>query len=87
MKTKVQYNRIKDELKLQQRSNAWLHRMTIEKKAKISENTIGKYCRNETQPTLDVLAVIADILKVNARELLVFPPRRTNKPKKNNPMH
>ena len=82
MKTKIQYNRIKEELKAQQRSNAWLHRMTIEKKSKISENTIGKYCRNETQPTLEVLAVIADILKVNAKELLVFPPKKINKSKK-----
>ena len=59
-------NRIKVVLAEKQRTNKWL-----------AENlgreysTISKWCTNTTQPDLQTLSKIAEILGVNIRELLV----------------
>ncbi len=58
-------NRIKDILKEQGRSQAWL----AEKIGK-SYVVVTNYCNNNKQPTILVLREIARILDVDVRELL-----------------
>jgi putative transcriptional regulator len=59
-------NRIKEILKHQGRSQAWL----AEKVGK-SYVVVTNYCNNKTQPSIVVLKKIADVLEVDVRELLV----------------
>jgi putative transcriptional regulator len=59
-------NRIKEILKHQGRSQAWL----AEKVGK-SYVVVTNYCNNKTQPSILVLKKIADVLEVDVRELLV----------------
>jgi putative transcriptional regulator len=59
-------NRIKEILKYQGRSQAWL----AEKIGK-SYVVVTNYCNNKTQPSILVLKKIADVLEVDVRELLV----------------
>ncbi len=58
-------NRIKEILKLQGRSQAWLAER-IGKSYVVTKN----YCNNKTQPKISVLRKIADVLNVDIRELL-----------------
>ena len=37
----------------------------------VSNTTVSKWCTNTSQPDLQTLAQISDLLKVNIRELLV----------------
>ena len=59
-------NRIKEVLKDKGISQAWLA-----KKLDKSYNTINEYARNVRQPSLEDLYKIAEILNVEAKELLV----------------
>jgi putative transcriptional regulator len=59
-------NRIKEILKLQGRSQAWL----AEKIGK-SYVVVTNYCNNKTQPSILVLKKVAEVLEVDVRELLV----------------
>jgi putative transcriptional regulator len=59
-------NRIKEILKYQGRSQAWL----AEKIGK-SYVVVTNYCNNKTQPSILVLKKIAEVLEVDVRELLV----------------
>lgn len=59
-------NRIKEILKDKGISQAWL----AEKMGK-SYPTINEYARNKRQPSLEDLYKIAEILQVNAKDLLV----------------
>jgi putative transcriptional regulator len=59
-------NRIKEILKYQGRSQAWL----AEKIGK-SYVVVTNYCNNKTQPSIVVLKKIAEVLEVDVRELLV----------------
>jgi transcriptional regulator with XRE-family HTH domain len=59
-------NRIKEILKHQGRSQAWL----AEKIGK-SYVVVTNYCNNKTQPSILVLKKIAEVLEVDVRELLV----------------
>ncbi|HEV7230899.1 MAG TPA: helix-turn-helix transcriptional regulator [Bacteroidia bacterium] len=59
-------NRIKEILKHQGRSQAWL----AEKVGK-SYVVVTNYCNNKTQPSILVLKKIAEVLEVDVRELLV----------------
>ncbi len=58
-------NRIKDILKEQGRSQAWL----AEKIGK-SYVVVTNYCNNNKQPSIQVLREIAKILDIDVRELL-----------------
>lgn len=60
------YNRIKEVLREQGRTNKWLAAQ-LEK----NEVTISRWCRNVQQPDLETLYQIAAVLGVSARELLV----------------
>lgn len=59
-------NRIKDLLKEQERTQAWLT-----DKIDKSYVVVNNYCNNNTQPTIPVLQKIAKALDINIRELLV----------------
>ena len=59
-------NRIKEILKEQGRTQTWLA-------GKIGKSyvVVTKYCNNHTQPSIQVLKKIAEVLDVDIRELLV----------------
>lgn len=59
-------NRIKEVLKEQGRTQTWLAEQ-IEKSYVIVTN----YCNNNTQPSIEILRKVANILDVDVRELLV----------------
>jgi len=59
-------NRIKGALADAGKTNKWL----AEKLGK-DPVTVSKWCTNTSQPDLQTLAQISDLLKVNIRELLV----------------
>ncbi len=66
-------NRIKDILKEQGRTQTWL----ADKIGK-SYVVVTKYCNNHTQPSIQVLTDIANILNVDVRELLVSTKENKN---------
>lgn len=59
-------NRIKIVLVEQARTSKWL----AEKMDK-NTTTVSRWCTNEMQPSLETLVKIADVLKVDVRDLLV----------------
>lgn len=59
-------NNIKTVLELQGRSQVWLA-----KEISKSVNTINAYAQNRTQPSLDILYRIAEVLNVNPKDLLI----------------
>ena len=59
-------NRIKEVLKNKGISQTWLAKQTGK-----SYNTINEYARNVRQPSLEDLYKIAEILNIEAKELLV----------------
>ena len=60
------YNRIKGALADHARSGKWL----AEQIGK-SENTVSRWCRNITQPSLEQLGRIAEVLDVDIKELII----------------
>lgn len=58
-------NRIKEVLEEQGRSQKWL----AEKLGK-SYNSVNAYVQNRTQPSLELLYQVADLLQVNVKDLL-----------------
>lgn len=58
-------NRIKVVLAEKQRTNRWL----AEQMGK-SENTISRWCSNNSQPSLDMLVKVAELLNVDPRQLI-----------------
>ncbi len=58
-------NRLKAVLAEQNRTNKWL----AEQLGK-NETTTSRWCTNEVQPSMDNLVTIADLLKVDVRELI-----------------
>ena len=66
MATRKNLNRIKAVLADAGRTNKWL----ADKLGK-DPVTISKWCTNTTQPDLQTLSMIADLLSVDIRELLV----------------
>ena len=63
---KEQINRLKVVLIEQQRTSKWLAEQLEKDPA-----TISKWCTNTVQPDLQTLSRIADLLKVDIRDLLV----------------
>ena len=59
-------NRIKVALVERGRTNKWLA-----SKLNKSAGTVSRWCTNEMQPSLETLVQIAEILKVDVRELMV----------------
>jgi putative transcriptional regulator len=60
------YNRIKEVLSEQGRSQTWLA-----DQLKKSYVVVTNYCNNKSQPSISTLFEIAAVLNVDARELLV----------------
>ena len=60
------YNRIKAVLSEEKITN-----MCLAEKLKMSPNTVSKWCTNQMQPTIETLFRIANVLDVEARDLLV----------------
>lgn len=64
--TKKAINRIKIVLVEQGRTSKWL----ADKLDKTTP-TVSRWCTNEMQPSLETLVKIADVLKIDVRDLLV----------------
>ena len=64
--SKKAINRIKVVLVEQGKTNKWL----AEQLGK-NETTVSRWCTNEVQPSLETMFEIADLLKINAKLLLV----------------
>ncbi|MFC0777104.1 helix-turn-helix transcriptional regulator [Flavobacterium sp. HJSW_4] len=62
----IQMNKIKEVLKQQGRTQTWLAEK-IEK----SYVVVTNYCNNNSQPSIEILRKIAEVLDVDVRELLV----------------
>ena len=69
MSTIPNYNRIKEVLREQGRSNRWLST-----KIDRNESTVSRWCSNVQQPDVETLFKIARVLGVSARELLAEGP-------------
>ena len=63
---KQPYNRIKAVLAEKGKTNNWLA-----DKLNMNRTTVSKWCRNEMQPRVETLFLVAEALNVNVRELLV----------------
>lgn len=61
----MKINRLKIALAEQSRTSKWLA-----KELGKSESTVSRWCTNEVQPSVETLAEIAKLLKVDVRELL-----------------
>lgn len=59
-------NRLKVVLVEQKRTGKWLAEMLGK-----NEATISRWCTNETQPSLETLVKIAEVIKVDVKDLLV----------------
>jgi transcriptional regulator with XRE-family HTH domain len=59
-------NRLKLVLVERKKTGLWLA-----EQLGVSNTTVSKWCTNTSQPDLQTLAQISDLLKVNIRELLV----------------
>jgi transcriptional regulator with XRE-family HTH domain len=61
----IRYNRIKAVLAEQEKTSKWLAEQVDRNRA-----TVSRWCSNQTQPPLDILFQIADVLEVDVCELL-----------------
>ena len=68
----MEINRIKVVLAETRRKNKWLAEQ-LDK----DESTISQWCTNARQPSLDTLLNIANILKIDIRELLCSTKDKT----------
>ena len=59
-------NQLKLVLVKKKRTNKWLA-----EQLGVNQTTVSKWCTNTTQPDLQTLAKISELLKINIRELLV----------------
>jgi transcriptional regulator with XRE-family HTH domain len=64
-------NRLKVVLVEQKRTGKWLAEMLGK-----NEATVSRWCTNETQPSLETLCTIAEVLNVDIRELLISMKRQ-----------
>lgn len=60
------YNRLKAVLAENGKTNLWLA-----ENLKKNKTTVSKWCSNNSQPSIETFHEIADILKVDVRELFV----------------
>jgi ribosome-binding protein aMBF1 (putative translation factor) len=63
--SKKAINRLKVVLVERNLSNKWLA-----EKLQKNEATVSRWCTNDVQPTLETLDKIADLLKINIKELI-----------------
>ncbi|MCL6274951.1 helix-turn-helix domain-containing protein [Muricauda sp. 2012CJ35-5] len=60
------FNRIKAVLAEQGKTNNWLA-----DQLEMNRTTVSKWCRNEMQPRVETLFLIAKVLDLDVRELLI----------------
>jgi len=65
-KQKAQYNRIKGAL-----ADAGVANKELAEGIGVTESTVSLWCTNAKQPSIETLFLIAEFLKMDARELLV----------------
>lgn len=65
-----QINRLKVVLVEQKRTGKWLAEI-LDK----NEATVSRWCTNESQPSLDTLLRIAEVLNVDIKDLLISSKR------------
>ena len=65
-KQTAQYNRIKAAL-----ADARVTNKELAEGLGVTESTVSTWCTNAKQPSIETLFLIADYLKIDARELLV----------------
>ncbi len=65
MKAKT-INRLKAVLAEKQVTNKWLA-----EKMKLSTTTVSRWCTNKTQPSLETLVKIAEILKTDVKDFII----------------
>ena len=63
---KTAINRLKVVLVERGKTNKWLAE-TLKK----NETTVSRWCTNETQPSLETLALIAETLDIDIRDLIL----------------
>lgn len=61
----IPINRLKAVLAEKQKTGKWLANQLNK-----SEITVSRWCRNEVQPSIETMAQIAQLLKIDIRELL-----------------
>lgn len=61
----IPINRLKAVLAEKQKTSKWLASQLNK-----SETTISRWCRNEVQPSIETMAGIAKLLKIDIKELL-----------------
>lgn len=61
----MKINRLKVILAEKEKTNKWLAEKLVK-----SEVTISRWCTNEVQPSLETLTEIAQLLKIDIKELL-----------------
>ncbi|UKY85843.1 helix-turn-helix transcriptional regulator [Elizabethkingia anophelis] len=61
----IPINRLKAVLAEKQKTSKWLANQ-LDK----SETTVSRWCRNEVQPSLETMMQIAQVLKIDIKELL-----------------
>lgn len=61
----IPINRLKAVLAEKQKTGKWLVNQLNK-----SETTVSRWCRNEVQPSIETMAQIAQLLKIDIRELL-----------------
>ena len=64
--SKKQFNRIKAVLAEKGKSNK-----ELAERLNLSEQTVSRWCTNTRQPSVEMLYEIANVLKINVRELLI----------------
>ncbi len=64
--SKKVYNRIKAVLAEKGKTNNWLA-----KQLDMNRTTVSKWCRNDMQPRMETLFMIAEALDIDVRELIV----------------
>ena len=68
-------NRLKAALAEQGKTNRWLSEQLGK-----SENTVSRWCTNDSQPTMETYLRIADLLDVELTELVRTKKNQTNHP-------
>ena len=61
----IPINRLKAVLAEKQKTGKWLANQLNK-----SETTVSRWCRNEVQPSVETMAEIARLLKIDIKELL-----------------
>jgi transcriptional regulator with XRE-family HTH domain len=61
------YNRIKSVLAENQKTSKWLA-----KEMEVTPGSVSRWCRNMSQPEVETLFIIANVLGVEAKDLLVY---------------